>query len=74
MKPQIYLALYKGKPKNRLERLQDGIIRFFTKGQYSHCEIAIARQEQWGNTTTEPTMIVTPQALVMAVCVANPST
>ncbi|OOF39527.1 enoyl-CoA hydratase [Rodentibacter rarus] len=48
MKPQIYLALYKGKPKNRLERLQDGIIRFFTKGQYSHCEIAIARQEQWG--------------------------
>ncbi|OOF59282.1 enoyl-CoA hydratase [Rodentibacter myodis] len=45
MQTKIYLALYKGKAKNRVERLQDNIICLFTKGKYSHCEIAIEQQQ-----------------------------
>ncbi|AGO16950.1 enoyl-CoA hydratase/carnithine racemase-like protein [Glaesserella parasuis ZJ0906] len=52
---KIYLALYKGNAKNWRERLEDWLIRKATKGQYSHCEIAIHRsriydhyhQEEW---------------------------
>ncbi|MDP0233429.1 enoyl-CoA hydratase, partial [Glaesserella parasuis] len=40
---KIYLALYKGNAKNWRERLEDWLIRKATKGQYSHCEIAIHR-------------------------------
>lgn len=32
----IYLALYKGE-----ENWKDRIIRFFTRGKYSHCELAV---------------------------------
>lgn len=47
---KIYLALYKGKksgwtPKAIAARLSDWLTRKLTKGQYSHCEIAIERQE-----------------------------
>ncbi|OOF50255.1 enoyl-CoA hydratase [Rodentibacter genomosp. 1] len=51
---KLYLALYKGKAKSRFERLQDKIICLFTKGQYSHCEIAIERLEQWGQYDYRP--------------------
>lgn len=37
----VYLALYKGKADNRLYRFYDAITRLFTRGLYSHCEIAI---------------------------------
>ncbi|HEH9663738.1 TPA: enoyl-CoA hydratase [Pasteurella multocida] len=37
----LYLALYKGKAKNWRERRVDWLIRKATKGQYSHCEIAV---------------------------------
>ncbi|OOF59365.1 enoyl-CoA hydratase [Rodentibacter myodis] len=50
----IYLAIYKGKAKNLVERLQDSIIRFFTKGQYSHCELVVERLEQWGQYDYRP--------------------
>lgn len=36
----IYLALYKGKGN-----WTDKLIRFFTKGKYSHCELAIKKIE-----------------------------
>ncbi|MBF0785417.1 enoyl-CoA hydratase [Muribacter muris] len=36
----IYLALYKGKGD-----WVDRLVRFFTKGKYSHCEIAIERHQ-----------------------------
>ncbi|OOF47613.1 enoyl-CoA hydratase [Rodentibacter trehalosifermentans] len=52
---KIYLAFYKGCAQNRFKQLQDGIIRFLTKGQYSHCEIAIERLEQWGQYDYRPT-------------------
>ena len=50
MATKIYLALYKGKksgwaPKAIVARLSDWFTRKLTKGQYSHCEIAIERQE-----------------------------
>ncbi|BFU64698.1 enoyl-CoA hydratase [Rodentibacter abscessus] len=54
MQSNIYLALYKGNAKNRFERLQDGIIRLFTKGKYSHCELVVERQEQWGDYDYRP--------------------
>lgn len=46
MTNQVYLALYKGKKsgkgvKVKLARLTDWLIRKITRGQYSHCEIAI---------------------------------
>ncbi|MDP0114421.1 enoyl-CoA hydratase, partial [Glaesserella parasuis] len=52
---KIYLALYKGNAKNWQARLEDWLIRKATKGQYSHCEIAIHKsriydhyyQEEW---------------------------
>lgn len=37
----LYLALYKGRAKNWRERWIDWLIRKATKGQYSHCEIAV---------------------------------
>jgi len=36
----IYIAFYKGRGGNWWQRCQDGLIRFFTRGKYSHCEIA----------------------------------
>lgn len=48
MVSQVYLALYKNKRslrKEPLKALADGITRFFTKGGYSHCEIAVQRTE-----------------------------
>ncbi|THA12933.1 enoyl-CoA hydratase [Rodentibacter pneumotropicus] len=50
----IYLALYKGNAKKHFERLQDNIIRFFTKGKYSHCELVVERLEQWGQYDYRP--------------------
>lgn len=46
MSENIYLAFYKGRktikqPKDLLAWLSDGLIRLFTKSQYSHCEIAV---------------------------------
>ncbi|XXQ68951.1 hypothetical protein ACKLNO_03590 [Neisseriaceae bacterium B1] len=46
MTEKVYLALYKGKKsgkgaKVQLARLMDWLIRKITRGQYSHCEIAI---------------------------------
>lgn len=38
----LYLACYHGKAKKPLHRLCDSITRFFTRGKYSHCELAIA--------------------------------
>lgn len=46
---KIYLAFYKGRGKTWRERLIDWAIRTFTKGQYSHCEIAIKRSEFLGH-------------------------
>lgn len=42
----IYIAFYKGNSRadgiqGIKERLEDGLIRLFTRGIYSHCEIAI---------------------------------
>lgn len=48
MANRIYLALYKHRRswiKDPLKALADAITRIFTKGQYSHCELAIARTE-----------------------------
>ncbi|WP_432481705.1 enoyl-CoA hydratase [Moraxella sp. ZY200743] len=39
---KIYLACYHGSAKKLSHRICDGITRVFTKGRYSHCEIAIA--------------------------------
>ncbi|WP_434352975.1 enoyl-CoA hydratase [Psychrobacter sp. HD31] len=46
----IYLASYKGKRNKRslkaiLHSFQDALIRFLTRGKYSHCEIAIKRDD-----------------------------
>lgn len=46
MKPKIYLACYKGKTKKHLHRLCDKITKFFTRGQYSHCEIVVFERNQ----------------------------
>ena len=45
---KIYLAMYKHKRdwrKEPVRTIADIITRFFTKGKYSHCEIAIKRSE-----------------------------
>lgn len=49
----IYLAMYKGHSSNWRERLEDGLIRLFTRGRYSHCEIAIERVELTDRYTRE---------------------
>lgn len=38
---KVFLAFYKGKADNRLYRFYDAITCFFTRGLYSHVEIAI---------------------------------
>lgn len=38
---KVYLACYHGRASKRWHRICDGITRFFTRGQYSHCEIAV---------------------------------
>ena len=42
---KIYLALYKGSGGNLYDRLIDWLIRKITKGQQSHCAIAIQKCE-----------------------------
>ena len=39
---QVYLACYHGRASRLSHRICDGITKFFTRGKYSHCEIAIA--------------------------------
>lgn len=39
---KVYLACYHGQADKLSHRIFDGITRFFTRGKYSHCEIAIA--------------------------------
>lgn len=39
---KVYLACYHGRADKLSYRIFDGITRFFTRGKYSHCEIAIA--------------------------------
>ncbi|WFF38034.1 enoyl-CoA hydratase [Moraxella nasibovis] len=39
---QVYLACYHGRASRLSHRICDGITKFFTKGGYSHCEIAIS--------------------------------
>jgi len=38
----IYIAFYKGNGGNFWQRTQDRLIRFFTRGKYSHCEMVIS--------------------------------
>lgn len=38
---KVYLACYHGRAKKLSHRLCDGITKFFTRGKYSHCEIAV---------------------------------
>lgn len=40
---KVYLALYKGKSSRLHNRFKDWIIRKITKGDYSHCEIAVKK-------------------------------
>ncbi|QIM66320.1 enoyl-CoA hydratase [Mannheimia granulomatis] len=42
---KVYLALYKGTGRSLYDRLTDWLIRKITKGQYSHCEIAVQKSE-----------------------------
>lgn len=42
---KVYLALYKGNGGDLYDRLSDWLIRKVTKGQYSHCEIAVEKFE-----------------------------
>lgn len=51
---KIYLALYKGRktgwtPKAIVARLSDWLTRKLTKGQYSHCEIAVNQRRIQGH-------------------------
>lgn len=39
---KVYLACYHGRAKKLSHRLCDAITKIFTRGKYSHCEIAIA--------------------------------
>lgn len=39
---KVFLACYRGRGDKLTHRLYDGITRFFTRGKYSHTEIAIA--------------------------------
>lgn len=50
MQNNLYLALYKGTGGSLRERLEDKAIRLFTRGEYSHCEIAV---EKWDIRTGE---------------------
>ena len=45
----IVLALYKGRGD-----WKDKAIRFFTRGQYSHCEMAVANGDEWDCYTSSP--------------------
>lgn len=48
MANKVYLAFYKNKRswfKEPIKALADAITRFFTKGKYSHCEIAVEKQK-----------------------------
>ena len=50
METQLYLALYKGRRDGTgwrvwLARFSDWLTRFLTRGQYSHCEIAVRLPE-----------------------------
>lgn len=38
---KVYLACYHGRASKRWHRVCDGITKFFTRGKYSHCEIAV---------------------------------
>lgn len=42
---KVYLALYKGTGGSLYDRVTDWLIRKITKGQYSHCEIAVEQTE-----------------------------
>lgn len=42
---KVYLALYKGNGGSLYDRVTDWLIRKITKGQYSHCEIAVEKTE-----------------------------
>lgn len=39
---KVYLACYYGQADKLYHRICDSITKFFTRGKYSHCEIAIA--------------------------------
>lgn len=39
---KVYLANYHGQADKLFHRICDGLTKFLTHGQYSHCEIAIA--------------------------------
>lgn len=49
MQHNVYLAFYQGKGN-----WKDALIRFFTKGKFSHCEIVVERQENWGQYDYRP--------------------
>lgn len=38
---KVYLACYHGRASKHWHRICDGITKFFTRGRYSHCEIAV---------------------------------
>lgn len=44
MKNRIFLAFYKGHGGNLLDKLTDFVVRVFTRGEFSHCEIAVEKQ------------------------------
>lgn len=49
MQNNVYLALYKGKkrgckPRDLLARVSDWLTRKLTRGQYSHCELVVAKR------------------------------
>lgn len=50
----VYLALYKGTGGSLYDRFSDWLIRKVTRGQYSHCEIAVERLEDWGEYDFRP--------------------
>ena len=73
---KVYLAMYKHKRdwrKEPIKAIADRITRFFTKGKYSHCEIAIERIEFVMGIimSMRQYMTATPHRYKMAVCVAN---
>ena len=41
---EIYLAFYKGNGPSFYDRMVDGAIRLFTKGEYSHVELAVKKE------------------------------
>lgn len=52
----IYLALYKGRGGDWWDKLTDWAIRTFTRGKYSHCEIAIERHHFESGDRCRPTI------------------